>query len=115
MLELCDFCCPNETEALQLINVTMDTKSFSLEECSLSNYIKCLCWLAEKGVRYPMVTMGSEGLVALVSKSSVPPNPTRDVSVVQSIEMKGEVKCVIKLSAPPVPNVIDTTVSYQWL
>ncbi|TPP60651.1 Ribokinase [Fasciola gigantica] len=109
MLKVCDYCCPNETEALQLINISTDRKFSPAEEGCLHNYITCLSWLADCGVRYPIVTMGSEGLIALVPKSSVPEKPTKDVSIEQQIEMKGETKCVVRLKAPHVPTVVDTT------
>ncbi|VDP84168.1 unnamed protein product [Echinostoma caproni] len=111
MLKLCDYCCPNETEALQLISSAGDKNDTSAGIGSIDSYSHCLCWLAEHGVVNPIVTMGSKGLVALAAKSSIPVNLTKDVSVVRDVVVNGQKKCVVHVDAPHVPKVIDTTLA----
>ncbi|KAF5398191.1 Ribokinase, partial [Paragonimus heterotremus] len=116
LLAASDYCCPNETEALQMIhrcasNVATVEGSGDGVSPLLDEFLACLDWLTEQGVKQPMITLGSKGVAILLDSSKVPAELPEDVTIVQRRKSR---KCATKgtvllLSAPHIPSVIDTT------
>ncbi|KAF6776426.1 hypothetical protein AHF37_03740, partial [Paragonimus kellicotti] len=116
LLAASDYCCPNETEALQ--ESRCDASSVATIEGGgdgvsplPDEFLACLDWLAEQGVKQPMITLGSKGVAILLDSSKVPSELPADVTIVQSRKpRKGTPKGVaLLLSAPHILSVVDTT------
>ncbi|CAL8095931.1 unnamed protein product [Calicophoron daubneyi] len=116
ILEATDYCCPNETEAMQLVRCLPKSDVNAAEyghEIELDGvakkYLRCLSWLAEQGVRYPVVTLGSNGLIALIATSILPPRIPNDVKIIEHPDLNYPAKTIIHVHAPTVSKVTDTT------
>ncbi|KAA3674361.1 ribokinase, partial [Paragonimus westermani] len=116
LLAASDYCCPNETEALQLIHRSVSTV------CTVESsgdgisplpdeFLTCLDWLAEQGVKQPIITLGSKGVAILLDPSKVPAELPVDVTIVQSRKSRKSTTkgAILLLSAPHILSVVDTT------
>lgn len=104
---------PNEYEAAALTGV--DLPKFSVAEDSsriISCTTECLVRLLRSGVRYPVVTLGANGIVALLESPQKMKTFPHDVHYeCQSGIPDG--KAVFHLKCPIFKDVVDTTVRSQ--
>ncbi|CAH8607098.1 unnamed protein product [Dicrocoelium dendriticum] len=109
LLSTCDYCCPNETEAAHLVD-HVPSVDFSLDSKENNAhvippvFIECLNWMREQGVKYPVITLGSMGALALISNDTMHESQS-DVVVVQCTGSG----TVVQVRAPLITNVVDTT------
>ncbi|GAA54146.1 ribokinase [Clonorchis sinensis] len=117
LLAVSDYCCPNETEALQLahgyghIVPEFDSKKGNMDPL-FSTFRHCLVWLSNQGVKHPIITMGSKGTVALLETTKIPDQLPPDVSIVHTKQFQTGTSAdfvILHLSAPTISDAVDTT------
>lgn len=115
MLPYSDFVCPNEFEALNLMGGDPKTINFDTDENRCINIcISCLSWLAGCGVRWPIVTLGKRGVLALLDYSDLNSKDPNLIIHKHQISIKNDKKMIIQLIAPTVVDVVDTSVSLSF-
>lgn len=113
ILSNCDFVCPNESEFCSITE--SDSESlFSKDEIGSLNidaFIPGLTYLLKKKIKYPIVTLGSKGVIAILSEQDMENIYAKDASEVARITFDNQKKLVVHFSAPSKIDVVDTTVS----
>ncbi|CAH8515349.1 unnamed protein product [Schistosoma guineensis] len=111
ILSNCDFVCPNESEFCSITE--SDSESlFSKDEIGSLNidaFIPGLTYLLKKKIKYPIVTLGSKGVIAILSEQDMENIYAKDASEVAHITFDNQKKLVVHFSAPSKIDVVDTT------
>lgn len=111
ILPNCDFVCPNESEFCSITE--SDSESFfsknEIGSLNIDAFIPGLAYLLEKKIKCPIVTLGSKGVIAILSKQDMANIYAKDASEVARITFENQEKLVVHFSAPSNFDVVDTT------
>nr|CAH8841130.1 unnamed protein product [Trichobilharzia regenti] len=109
-----DFVCLNECEFCSITGSDLESLPPENEQITSSNvhtFIPGLIYLIEKKVRWPIVTLGSKGAIAVLYAEDMVGMQNNDVSVVAHVSLGNEEKLIVHLASPKIDDVTDTTVS----
>ncbi|KAH8859542.1 Ribokinase [Schistosoma japonicum] len=112
ILSNCDFVCPNESEFCSITKSSSESLFQKDGETSLLNvhaFIPGFIYFLEKNVKYPVVTLGSKGVIAVLSEQNTTNMNAKDSKEVARISFNNEKKLIVHFSAPSVTDVVDTT------
>ncbi|CAH8487431.1 unnamed protein product [Schistosoma turkestanicum] len=111
ILSNCDFVCPNESEFCSITR--SDPESLFLKDetdsLNIDAFIPGLTYLLEKKTKCPIVTLGSKGVIAILSEQNLDKIYAEDTKEVARIIFENQEKLVVHFSAPSKIDVIDTT------